>query len=155
MSTEAALAFQKIFCAFCHCLIHPITGTAFFRPLKLYALNFKGLANERVQVNLLRDDISTKNGGAQIFDLKFFTQGLKHFKSKKRNLTFIVFFVVKKTIPFNAATRDTGNGIYRKDGTFSRRLSMMSKKIMAWRNKKFDNFHFWGPRYTQPETQVS
>ena len=130
-----------MFRARCNRPVHPITWPAFLGATESNALNFELLTDQLIQIDTCSDGIAADKTRRTVPKFHRATKIMKDLRSEKRDLTFVTFLVVKKTVPANAMT---GHAI--DYGNFNNRIivrltSVMAEKVVAGRNIKTTDFH--------------
>lgn len=109
--------------------------------MKPNALNLKVLADQRVKIDITREDISTNRAGHGRFHFQRAAKLVEHFERKERDLALVIALEIEVAIAANAATRHAFDRRHFNHGKFIRRPPMMADKIMAARNVKVTDFH--------------
>ena len=121
--------------------VHPITWPAFLCATESNALNFELLTDQLIQIDALSDGIAPDQTRRTVPKFHRAAKMMKELQSEKRDLTFVTFLVVEKTVPANAVT---GDAVDR--GDFNNRIivrlpPVMAEKVVARGNVKVTDFH--------------
>jgi FdhD protein len=109
--------------------------------VKTDPLNFKILSNQFVQIGTAGEDISPDAARAHALHLQCTTQFIKNIERKKRDLTLVIFLVIKIAIPDEAVSGDAFN---RRDFDHRKLIrfpAVMPDKVVPGRNVKITDFH--------------
>ena len=68
-------------------------------------------------------------------------QGVKDFQRKERDLPFVVFLEIKKTIAAEAPSGNAFEAVHLDHGVGARRLAVVAEIIVAWRNVEMQQLH--------------
>jgi molybdopterin-guanine dinucleotide biosynthesis protein A len=117
-------------------LIHPVTGRALGFPEKLHALDFKGPADERVEIDSGGNHVAAQDGGGSVLDAERTAKRVVGLGGKEGDLAFVGGFEIQKSIAFNAAAGKALNGTLGQHGVPPGGAAVMAKEIMARRNVK-------------------
>ncbi len=111
------------------------------RSQEMDALQFEGLADERVQVDVGDDDIAAQHARAFVHQRKGRAQGFENFLRKKSDLALVVIFVIEEAIAPQSAAGDAFDLRDFLQRMIVRRLAMVPKKIVAGRDEDLADEH--------------
>ena len=120
---------------------HLCLWPAFLCATESNALNFELLTDQLIQIDALSDGIAPDQTRRTVPKFHRAAKMMKELQSEKRDLTFVTFLVVEKTVPANTVT---GDAVDR--GEFNNRIivrlpPVMAEKVVAGRNIKTTDFH--------------
>ena len=138
---QAAAAFKKLFRARRNRPVHPVTGPTFLCATKPNALNFELLPDQLIQIDTRSDGITADKARRTIPKFHRATKLIENLKSEKRDLTFVTFLVVEKTVSANTVTGHAVDRWNFNNWMIVRFTSMMAEKVVAGRNIKTTDFH--------------
>ncbi len=112
-------------------LVHPITRRTFHHAAKAHPLNFKFLADERIQIFTLGDDIAAITFGRFAGKFKFLAKRVMDFHRKKSDLAFVILFKLIEPVAPDAAPGHAFNCGNFNDRIVPGRLAVMSEIIVT------------------------
>jgi FdhD protein len=109
--------------------------------VKTNALDFKILADERVQIASARVDIAPHRIGGDSLHLQFAAKLVKNIEREKSDLPFVIVFMIKIAITPQATAGYAFDRRNLDHGKLARLLPVVSDKIVAAGNVKVTDFH--------------
>lgn len=141
LGAETASALEEFLCARRDGAIHPVARGRFLRSVEPDTLNFKVLADQAVEIDAAREDITPDNAGCVMVNFERGAQFLKNLERKKCDLPLVIFFEIEVAVTANAAAGDAFD-----TRNLNRRMRVghafvMSDKIVPGRNVEMTDFH--------------
>ena len=133
---KTAAAFEPLFGSGAESGIHPVAGAALFDTREAHALEFKLLADQRVQFCASEKYIAARSGRPRVGQIEFAAQCFEKFEREKSDLAFVVFLEVEVPVSPQTATGDAFDLIGLDDRMVSGRSTVMADEIVARRDKK-------------------
>jgi len=99
-------------------------------PPKLHALNFELTTDERKEINSGNDDVAAQHPRRFLADSKVGAEPLENLRSKKCNLAFVIFAMIKVAIAEQTLARDTLDPFPLNQRRRSRRLAVMANEVV-------------------------
>ena len=121
--------------------VHPITRPTFLCATESNALNFELSTDQLIQIDALSNGIAADKARRTVPKFHRATKMMKDIQSEKRDLTFVTFLVVEKTVPANAVTCHAIDYGDFNNRIIVRLTSVMAEKVVAGRNIKTTDFH--------------
>ena len=138
---ESAATAQRLFCAGAERLIHPIAGATFLSAEEVHALNFKFLADEFVQVQAARNDVSAEDRRRFVPDAELLAEGLIHLVGEERNLAFVVRVVVEEPVALDAPASHTTGRSHFADWVLPRGPAVLAEIIVPRRHVQMQHLN--------------
>ena len=115
-------------------VIHPVAGATFLGADKPHALNFKFLADELIQIHPTRNGVAAEDGGRFVPDVQLLAEGLIDLVGKESNLPVVADILAEEPVAFKSEARHTTRLAHFTDWAGTRRLAVMAKIIVSWRD---------------------
>jgi hypothetical protein len=116
--------------------IHPVAGSALFDTSEADALEFKLLADQRVQFGTSEKNIAARSGRLRLGQIEFTAHGFEKFEREKGDLAFVVFLKIEVPVSPQTATGDAFDLIRLDNRMASGRATVMADEVVARGNKK-------------------
>ena len=120
--------------------VHPVARFAFFTPTELDLAEAKALADERVKIEALGEDIAAEGSRIRLELVDRLAHVVDDFFGDEGELPLIVFLMIEIAIPAQSTPRDALDLVASYDAIFEPFLPMSAGKIMPRRNPDGENF---------------
>lgn len=125
------MALEKIASAGNNRTVHPIAGTAFFRPMKPNALDVKILPNQFIEIDAARKHVSSHRARRNALHLQRAAKLIENFERKKCDLSLVILFVIKVTVARQPTAGDALNRRHFDHWKVVRLLAVVPDKIVT------------------------
>ena len=112
-----------------------------FCATKLDALNFEVDTDERVQIDVGDNHVTSQDSGRFVCDAKRLTKLFENVRGEKRDLADVIVAVIKKPIAANAMASDAFDPPLLDKWKIVRRLAVMAKIVVTGRSEDLSNDH--------------
>ena len=109
--------------------------------MKTNALDFKLLADQFIKIDTARKNVSPDGAGSDPLHLQLAAEFVKDIEREKCDLPFVIVFEIKVAVGAYSASGHAFDRFNLNRQMLARFTSMMSDKIVAWRNVKMTDFH--------------
>jgi len=97
---------------------------------KLHALNFELTTDERKEINSGNDDVAAQHPRRFLPDVEVGAEPLENLRRKKCDLAFVIFAMIKVSIPEQPLARDTLDSFPLNQRRHSWRLAVVADEIV-------------------------
>ena len=141
LCAKTASALEEFLCTGRDGAIHPVARRRFLRSVEPDTLNFKVLADQAVEIDTAREDITPDSAGRAMVNFERGAQLLKNLERKKCDLPLVIFFEIEVAVTANAAAGDAFDARNLNRRVRVGHAFVMSDKIVPGRNAEMTDFH--------------
>lgn len=104
-------------------------------------MNFKFLTDQRAEFNTPHIHVSTQHRERLVRNPEFFAEGPENFFREKRDLSFVIGFIIEKPIPSNSRVGDAVELFDLDHRVIPGSFAMMAEIIMTGRSIELQQLH--------------